>query len=167
MKTGATFSPDRVYRYTLVRDWRGDIEAVGGLSGPIAHFVCLNPSTADETTNDPTVRRCIGFARSWGYGGLVLTNIFAYRATNPKHLPFQRDPSGPDNDDAIMSAAQTSAITVMAWGDHGKLQRRGEHVIAMLHEAGIGLHYLVKTLSGQPGHPLYLPSHLWPRPWRP
>lgn len=181
MKTDATFSPDRVYRYTLIRDWRPDrsgepvrfLSAQQVIDTPIeeikatslVHFICLNPSTATETVDDPTVRRCIGFARSWGYGGLVLTNLFAYRATNPKELARQRDPYGEDNDDAIMLAAETSAITVIAWGNHGTIAGRGDSVIAMLHDMDVRPYYFTKTLKDQPCHPLYQPSYLRPRLW--
>lgn len=148
MIRSAVFSPDRVYRYELWRQWG---------ESPIVAFIGLNPSTADETVDDPTIRRCIGFAKSWGCGGLVMLNLFAYRATDPRQLLIAEDPVGPDNDAHLKSAVARSDMTVAAWGVHGKLQNRGWHVVGMLGE-GAHLQALGLTKDGYPRHPLYLPS---------
>lgn len=90
MKKYATLSEDRKYRYTLTRIWDE--------TKPKVMFIGLNPSTADETKDDPTIIRCINFAKSWGYGGLEMTNLFAFRATNPKVMKNEKEPIGKDND---------------------------------------------------------------------
>lgn len=159
MERTALFSPCRRYRYTLWRHW-------GGRRGH-AMFVGLNPSTADETQDDPTVRRCIGYARDWGYSGLCMTNIFAFRATDPAVMLAEPDPKGPDNDYWLAESARRAAIVVAAWGVHGVHRERHDTVRALLPS----LHYLRLTKEGYPGHPLYLPKALaptkWPRAGRP
>lgn len=152
----AIFSPCRTYRYTLWRHWDG----LFGSS--YAMFVCLNPSTADEVLDDPTVRRCIRFAKAWGRAGFCMTNIFAYRATDPKDMLAVEDPVGPDNDEHILRVAASAAVVVAAWGVHGTHQGRNQDVCAMLSN----LHVLRLTGDGHPGHPLYLPKTLRPTPWK-
>lgn len=151
----AIFSPDRAFRYTLRRVW-GDVSNQG-----FAAFVGLNPSTADEVKNDPTVRRCIQYAKDWGYGGMFMLNIFAYRATDPKVMKQQPEPIGPDNDYWLQTVSREAAITVAAWGTHGDHLQRGKAVKALLPN----LHYLRLTQDGSPGHPLYLPKNLTPTPF--
>lgn len=153
MSTGATLSACRTYRYDLWREW------IGGAG--YAMFVGLNPSTADETLDDPTIRRCIGFAKVWGFAGLCMTNLFAFRATQPKDMLAAADPIGPDNDDALRGAAKGAGIVVAAWGGQGGFMGRDRQVRAMLPD----LHYLRLTKDGHPGHPLYLPASLRPQPW--
>lgn len=147
---GAEFSPDRVHRYTLWRIWDS--------GRPYAAFVGLNPSTADEYKNDPTVRRCINYARDWGYGGLVMLNIFGFRSTDPKNLYTAADPVGPENNYHIQKASKDSGITVAAWGNHGELMNRGDTVRELLTDP----HCLKITKIGCPGHPLYLRKDLQP-----
>jgi hypothetical protein len=108
--TGAVLSPDRVYRYALWRVWDA--------SKPIVLFVGFNPSTADEHVDDPTIRRCIGFAKSWGYGGLVMANVYAYRATDPREvIALERDVAvGPNNDETLRTLAEDCDLVVAAWG---------------------------------------------------
>jgi len=149
---GATLSGDRVYRYALTRQW-GDGERVA--------FIGLNPSTADATTDDPTIRRCIGFARDWGYDGLVMLNLFAFRATDPAVMMAAADPVGPENDATIMEYVDSTAVIVAAWGAHGDYRKRGASVRAMIPD----LRCLKLTKNGHPGHPLYLPKTLLPQPW--
>jgi len=155
MEKTATFSPCRTYRYTLWRYW-------GGLfvSG-YAMFIGLNPSTADETNDDPTIRRCIGYARAWGYAGLCMTNLFAFRARSPKVMKVAEDPIGPDNDRAFLDMAKCAGVIVAAWGVHGAYRQRDEQVRKMLPH----LHYLRLTKEGFPGHPLFLPKELQPVKW--
>jgi hypothetical protein len=150
----ATFSSDRVFRYTLTRTWDP--------AGPVVNFLMLNPSTADAFALDPTNRRCVGFARAWGFGGLVTTNIFALRSTDPKGLRDVADPVGPRNDTAILDAAQEADLVVAAWGNHGTLLDRGQAVCRLLRSSGVALHHLRMTGSGHPGHPLYLPADARP-----
>ncbi len=152
---GATFSPCRKYRYTLFRNWHS-LSDKG-----VVMFVGLNPSTADETNDDPTIRRCIGYAKNWGYSGIVMTNIFAYRATDPKDMKAISEPVGEENDQALKDQAARAGIVIAAWGAHGAHLARGEYVRALLPE----LHYLRLTKDGHPGHPLYLPAKLKPAPW--
>ena len=110
----AELSEDRLYRYRLTRIW-GD--------GPRATFVMLNPSTADEHVDDPTLRRCMGFARAWGLGGLNVVNLSAFRATIPAELWRAVDPIGPDNDDYLRAAGASGEPLIAAWGNNAKLHR--------------------------------------------
>jgi hypothetical protein len=153
MERTADFSPCRRYRYALWRTW-------GGITG-YAMFVGLNPSTADETEDDPTIRRCIAFAKEWGYGGLCMTNLFAYRATQPTDMMNADDPVGPDNDDWLRDAGGGASVVVAAWGVNGTFSGRNTAVRKTLPR----LHYLRLTKAGHPGHPLYLPKTLRPVPW--
>ena len=135
--------------------WR---EWIGG--DGYAMFVGLNPSTADETMDDPTVRRCINFAKAWGYGALCMTNIFAFRATDPADMKAAIDPVGPDNDKTLLEMARSAGVVIAAWGVHGAYLERSAKVHHMLGP----LHCLALTKEGHPGHPLYLPKDLMPRP---
>jgi hypothetical protein len=124
-------------------------------------FIGLNPSTADETKDDPTIRRCVAFAKAWGYGGLFMTNLFAFRATDPADMKRAADPYGWDNDHTLTSLARRAGIVVAAWGAHGAYQGRDRSVRLLVPN----LHYLRLTKAGHPGHPLYLPANLTPTPW--
>ena len=146
----ATFSPDRKYRYTLWRWWSRK---------PFAMFIGLNPSTADETNDDPTIRRCISFASDWGYGGLCMTNLFAIRATDPKKMIEHPEPIGPDNDAWLLRLSQQAGIVIAAWGTRGVHQHRNEIVCSMIKN----LNCLGLTKEGHPRHPLYLPKNVEPR----
>ena len=157
----ACFSGDRVYRYTLRRQWNVPIRS--HLS--MAAFVGLNPSTADEMTDDPTVRRCINYAFDWDYDGMWMLNIFAYRATNPNDLKAQERPAGSENDRAIVDVAKRADLVVCCWGAHGRHQGRGPLVENMLRTAGLSLYHLGTTKHGHPRHPLYLPRDRGPREW--
>jgi hypothetical protein len=121
-------------------------------------IVGLNPSTADEVTDDPTLTRCINFAKSWGYGGVCMTNLFAYRATDPKVMKSQRDPIGAENDFWLHKLANDAGIVVAAWGNDGSYLNRSNMVVEMLPN----LHYLKMNKSGEPAHPLYLKADLVP-----
>jgi hypothetical protein len=146
MTGGAAFSRDGRYRYRLWRRW--------DRSRPAIAFCMLNPSTADARRDDPTIRRCIGFARHWGYGGIEVVNIFALRATDPRALRSARDPVGPRND-AFMRRAAARSPVVIAWGVHGALRDR-ESAALKLFGARSRLLALGRTRSGAPRHPLYL-----------
>lgn len=148
----ATFSPCRLYRYQLWRRWQAHV-----FRGRYAMFVGLNPSTADETNDDPTIRRCIQFAKDWGYDGLCMTNIFAFRATDPKVMKAQPDPIGPDNDAHLMGIAEHAGVVVAAWGIHGAHMGRHSQAWRLLNNAGgVEAMCLGTTAEGFPKHPLYL-----------
>lgn len=157
--SGATFSPCRRYRYHLWRHISTDRNAMGRCT-----FLMLNPSTADESKDDPTIRRCIGFARTWGCEFLDVLNIFALRSTDPRALKGDADPIGPDNDSWLARAPHASRYIIAAWGNHGELHGRGEAVRRMLAPTA-KLHYLRLSKDGHPGHPLYLPADLKPVQW--
>lgn len=127
-------------------------------------FICLNPSTADETLDDPTVRRCIDFAKRWGYGAFVMLNLFAIRSTNPTLIKQAHDPIGPDNDKWIRNYADKAVLTVAAWGVHGTYRDRDKAVVRMLNGK---LTCLATTKDGHPKHPLYLRKTLTPAPYDP
>lgn len=150
--SSAVLSPCGTYRYELRRTW--------GQGHPCG-WIMLNPSTADAEADDPTIRRCVGFARAWGYAGIVVRNLYALRATDPRVLWSHPDPVGEDNDSFLLDAADED-ITVCAWGAEG---RRGNAVINALADAGVPLHYLALTRAGMPRHPLYLRSGLSPIPF--
>lgn len=153
----AIFSPDRVYRYVLRRRI--------GLSDKTCLFIHLNPSTADECKDDPTIRRDIGFARLWGYGMLVVCNAFSLRSTDPKELYRHPDPVGPDNDWHLLTEASQADFLVVGWGVHGALHNRGAKVKAMLDKEAFPLHHLGLTKDGHPKHPLYLRKDTTPELW--
>lgn len=123
-------------------------------SKPTVAFVMLNPSTADETDLDPTCRRCKGFAEDWGYGRLVVGNIFALRSTDPNQLYDHDDPVGPENDEHLRQICEEADLVVAAWGTHGDFHDRGRAVAEMLPD----LHALDTTKAGHPNHPLYQPA---------
>jgi hypothetical protein len=126
-------------------------------------FVCLNPSTATETEDDPTVRRCIGFAKRLGYSRLTVCNIFALRSTNPKALYNHADPVGPENLEHIAREAVRHELLVAAWGNHGELRSRGVTVMNLLCVLAEAVHVLGINATGQPKHPLYLRANTQPR----
>lgn len=156
-RKGAVFGDDpvsedeRAYRYRLWRAWDA--------AKPTVAFIMLNPSTADETTDDPTLRRCIGYARGWGYGHLVVGNLFAVRETDPANLWDYFDPVGPENDEHLRDICADADRVVAAWGAHGHLGERGRRVAAML---DVDLYALDTTKDGQPTHPLYQPADAEP-----
>jgi hypothetical protein len=148
----AVVSPCGTYRYELRRVWA---------AGPLCGWIMLNPSTADAEQDDPTIRRCMGFARAWGYAGIVVRNLYALRATDPRELATHPQPWGPDNDTHLMNAVD-DPITVCAWGSRGE---RGDTVINALADAGANLHHLGLTRAGKPRHPLYRPASVTPTPF--
>ncbi len=151
---GAHLDPSHTYRYLLWRTWQP--------TAPTVTFILLNPSTADAHHDDPTLRRCCHFARTWGYGGLRLVNLFAYRATQTRQLRAVADPVGPETDRYVQWAAATASLVIAAWGKGGTWQGRDRAVQTLL--ATIPLYCLGYTQAGQPRHPLYLPSTTLYRP---
>jgi hypothetical protein len=123
----------------------------------------LNPSTADEVKLDPTCSRARDYAERWGYGALIVTNVFGWRATDPDDMKAAKDPVGPGNDAAIVRAARESAIVVCAWGNHGAFLERSAQIRNLLE--GVKLHSLRVNANGEPAHPLYLPGKLKPAAW--
>lgn len=154
----AVISPCGAYRYSLSRD-------LGGHS-PFAIFVMLNPSTADAEQDDPTIRRCIGFAKSWGCGKLFVLNLFAIRATDPKNMLSAADPEGPDNWEHFRRRFALGAhedpitrdkdVIVCAWGAHGAHRGQDRTVMGWFDGWGITPQCFGMTQGGQPKHPLYL-----------
>lgn len=158
----AVFSPCERYRYVLSRCWEGKVtEAVGRL--PV--FLMLNPSTADEMANDPTVERCQRRAKAMGYPGLIVLNLFAFRATSPKDMRAQHDPAGPRNDEMIETWTREAPLVICAWGNHGAHLGRSKQVKNLLREAGITLYYLEMNGTGEPKHPLYVGYEHQPKEW--
>ncbi len=149
---GARIDPTGTYRYLLWRIW--------DTNKPRVLFVMLNPSTADAETDDPTIRRCIGFAKSWGYGSLQVVNLFAYRATNPEELRKCADPIGPRNDDYIEEGLESANRVIMAWGTKGTLLGRDRIVKEILKP--FRPHCLQLSKDGHPKHPLYIAAKCEP-----
>jgi hypothetical protein len=155
----AIYSPCERYRYVLWRDW--------GSRGRRVGFVMLNPSTATEVQNDPTVERCERRARTLGFDGFGVANIFAFRATDPRVMRAQADPIGPQNDAAIAELAGQVDMLICAWGTHGAHLGRGAAVGALLRGLARPLHHLGLTQGGAPKHPLYIAYTQTPELWQP
>ena len=153
----AVYSPCENYRYALTRVWDPDIARVS--------FVMLNPSTATEVQNDPTVERCERRARALGFGGFRVTNIFAWRDTDPRAMRRAADPIGPANDTAIRDAANWSGRVICAWGTHGAHLDRGSEVARLLRSSGRDLYHLGLSKAGHPKHPLYIGYAVQPTLW--
>ena len=152
----AIYSDCETYRYLLTRTWG---------SGRRALFIMLNPSTATEVQNDPTVERCERRARALGFGGFRVANIFAFRATDPRVMRSAADPVGPGNDAAILQSLPWADQVICAWGNHGQHLDRGARIAAMLRASGVPLWHLGLTGSGQPRHPLYIGYGQAPERW--
>lgn len=150
---GANFSRCRTYRYALWRRWADGDDFV--------LIVGLNPSTADHRQDDPTIRRCMGFARDWGYSGLCVANLFAFRATYPQDLKAAADPVGPANNRWLRRLLGEADIAIAAWGNDGQFMARSTAVRTMSDRWQL----LRLNHSGEPAHPLYLPATLTPQPW--
>lgn len=156
MKRSAIISEDGLYRYTLTRDW----SSLDPLDHGYVNFIALNPSTADAKNDDPTIRRCVGFAKYWGYDQFVMTNLFAFRATEPDEMKKAADPIGPLNDYHVVRTAEKADLVIACWGTHGTFMNRGEKVKNTID----CLMCLQKTKDGHPNHPLYLPKNIDPIP---
>lgn len=152
LKNSASFSRCRQYRYALWRTWDATKAYV--------MFIGLNPSTADETINDPTVRRCINYAKSWGYGGVCIGNLFAYRATDPELMKAVEDPVGSQNNGWLKKLSDQAVLVVAAWGNHGTYLGRSRQVRELLPD----MYCLKVNKSGEPAHPLYQKAAAQPIP---
>ncbi|MFV2038548.1 MAG: DUF1643 domain-containing protein [Paracoccaceae bacterium] len=153
----ALYSDCERYRYLLSRTWNAE--------GQRALFVMLNPSTATELQNDPTVERCERRARTLGFGAFRVANIFAWRATDPRQMRTAPDPVGPDNDRLIAKSARWSDQIICAWGTHGGFMDRGVFVLELLRQSETALFHLGLTNAGHPRHPLYIAYAQRPEPW--
>jgi hypothetical protein len=155
MQASAVLSSCGRYRYELRRVWDASRRAV--------LFVCLNPSTADAVAEDGTSRICIHYARSWGFGTLLLGNLFALRSRDPGMLKKTGDPVGPDNDKYLGLLQSEASLVVCAWGDAGALRGRDRDVLRSIEKP----HCLATLKSGRPGHPLYKSVSLCAVPYAP
>lgn len=148
---GAVFSRCNFYRYAVWRCWNLEL--------PSVLFIGLNPSTANATLDDPTLRRCIDYARRWNYGSVYIANLFAYRTTDPASLRNVDDPVGPRNNMWLRRLIKRTSRVFVAWGNGGSYKDRSGEVLKMIPEP-----YCLKiNRSGQPAHPLYLPKSLTPQ----
>jgi len=152
----AIYSDCESYRYSLTRVWA---------PGNKALFIMLNPSTATEVQNDPTVERCERRARALGFGAFRVTNIFAWRDTDPRKMRAAQDPVGPENDAAILSGTNWADQIICAWGTHGAHLNRGAAVHDLLRTTNRELHHLGLTKDGHPKHPLYIAYTQQPERW--
>lgn len=154
------FSPDRKHRYTLYRRLHSPGQTIMDRT---VSFICLNPSTADEIEDDPTVRRAMGYAKSFGGSEFYMLNIFALRSTQPSFLYVDPDPIGEENDEHIKFVCDHSHLIICGWGNHGSLLGRGADVTMMLHS--MELYCLGQNSDGSPKHPLYLRKDLPLQPY--
>lgn len=151
----AAFSTCGCYRYNLIETWSFD---------PVVMWLMMNPSVAGIEHSDPTLIRTGRFSRAWGYGGQLIGNMHAYRATDSKRLLTVADPIGAENDEHILRMARRAAMVVLAYGQPPKpLRPRAQKVITMLRDAGVRLTYLRLAKDGTPWHPLYLPGDTMPQ----
>ncbi|MGH1370087.1 MAG: DUF1643 domain-containing protein [Maritimibacter sp.] len=153
----AVYSDCEQYRYMLTRTWDA--------AGKRVLFIMLNPSTATEVQNDPTVERCERRARALGFGAFRVTNIFAWRDTDPKAMRAAADPVGPENDTVILEGCTWADQIICAWGAHGEHLARGAAVTALLRATKLPLTHLGLTKAGHPKHPLYISYTEQPQPW--
>lgn len=167
------FSPDRLFRYTLWREWPAPTPQLyytadphlGYYPGQHSQFLMvigLNPSTADETKDDATIRRCVNFAKSMGFGALCMTNLFAYRETDPAKMMRYPFPVGADNDHWLKSISSEAGMVIAAWGAKGKFLDRDKEVQKLI----TNLHCFRRNADGSPEHPLYLPKETAPTPFQ-
>lgn len=157
----AILSPCGRYRYTLERVWHE------GLSSVV--FIMLNPSTADHEVDDPTIRRCVDFAKRWGYGGIIVVNLFAVRSKDPQALYAADDPVGPDNHTHVKNVLDRAyfqkAAVVCAWGVHGVYMDQDRTMLGWIEAEGLKPMALDLTKAGHPKHPLYLSATRRPMPF--
>jgi len=152
LKNTAKLSNCRKYRFALWRTWDD--------SKPYVMFVGLNPSTADENTDDPTLTRCINYAKTWGFGGVCMANLFAFRATEPAVMKAEKDPVGAKNNEWLKKLARDAGLVIAAWGNDGPYLMRSQQVRELLPN----IHCLKMNTSGEPAHPLYQKADLQPVP---
>jgi len=144
INSDAIFSENKKYRYVLVREWDNN--------KPPIMIISLNPSTADEKTDDQTIRRCVGFAKNWGYGKLFVTNLFSFRATHPRDLFNSKNPIGEKNDYWLRKLSKGVDKVVLAYGNHGKFKGRHNEILKIIENP----YCIKKSKNNMPMHPLYL-----------
>ncbi|MDA7527499.1 DUF1643 domain-containing protein [Planctomicrobium sp.] len=154
----AIYTDCELYRYVLTRTWDGD-----GTNRAV--FIGLNPSTATEYQNDPTVARCINYAKAWGHDSMTMLNAFAYRSTDPKGLKTIEDPVGEGNDRYILRECKKGTRIILCWGTHAAYLERGTKLLTKLNGLSQELTCLKITKAGHPSHPLYLRKDLLPIPY--
>lgn len=154
----AVYSDCETYRYSLTRVWDP--------AGRRVMFVMLNPSTATEVQNDPTIERCERRSRALGFGGFRATNIFAYRATDPRDMRRMEQPEGPDNMATILEGMEWADMVICAWGTHGAHREQGARVASALRATGRDLFHLGLSKAGHPKHPLYIAYSQQPEIWQ-
>ncbi|MEL6468710.1 MAG: DUF1643 domain-containing protein [Cyanobacteria bacterium J06623_4] len=159
MKRTAIFDPTGQYRYHLGRQWQA--------TGKEVAFVMLNPSRADASVDDPTLRACIQFAQKWKYGSLSVVNLFGYRTPHPQELANAENPIGAENDDHLLQAATKADKVVLAWGNWGRLHGRDRAILSLLNSHRHKLTCLQRNRSGQPRHPLYIKRDVIPQRFPP
>ncbi|WP_347311562.1 DUF1643 domain-containing protein [Defluviimonas sp. SAOS-178_SWC] len=155
-RSEALYSDCEAYRYLLSRDW--------GEGGRLL-YILLNPSTATEARNDPTIERCERRARAAGFGGFAVANVFAFRATDPRDLKRAAEPVGAANDAILAEVATDATMILCGWGAHGGHLGRGDTVVRLLRAGGHPLWHLGLTQGGQPRHPLYIGYARGPERW--
>ena len=153
----AVYSDCNAYRYKLTRRWAE--------KGRLVNFIMLNPSVADEIQNDPTVERCERRARMMGFNAFCVTNIFAWRDTDPHAMRRACKPHGPENDHIVRETARASDQVIAAWGVHGAHLDQGPATATLLQDANIAMYHLGLTKAGHPRHPLYVPYATTPMQW--
>ena len=154
LSTDAIISPCKRYRYQLERCWHSR----PARNSTVA-FIGLNPSTADANQDDPTIRKCMAYAKAWQFKKLIMVNLFAWRSTEPGELLLAKNPVGSHNDEHLDEAVSSSALVVACWGEHGTIMGRSDALRARYQRR---LMCLRTNLSGEPTHPLYLPATLTP-----
>ena len=155
-RSRAIYSACGAFRYRLDRAWSD--------AAPLT-WIMLNPSTATEAANDPTIARCETRARAGGHGGVRIVNLFAFRATRPADLRLHPAPIGPDNDRHLLEACTGPTRVVAGWGVHGTHLDRAADVLRLLRDSGVAIHTLGLTQHGHPRHPLYVAYATQPEPW--
>lgn len=153
----AQYSDCESYRYALTRTWDE--------TGRKALFIMLNPSTATEVQNDPTVERCERRSRTLGFGAFCVTNIFAWRDTDPRKMRAASEPIGTENDATILGFCPWADQIIAAWGTHGAHLNRGPAMLQILRGVGQPLYHLGLTKEGHPKHPLYIAYSQQPEKW--
>ena len=121
----------------------------------------MNPSTADEKEDDPTINKCISYAKSWGYGKVLMANLFTFRSTDPSILNYVSNPIGSDNDFYLQKSASEADLVIACWGNPGRLLNRDKEVISLISD----LYCLKQNKNGTPHHPLYLSKETKPSPY--
>lgn len=154
----AIFDASRQYRYCLTRSW-------SNTNNKQVTFIMLNPSKADAQKDDPTIRACLQFAKSWKYTQLNVVNLFAFCTSQPSDLKVNSNPIGPENNRYLLASTSSAQQVILAWGNEGIFLNRAQAVMQLLQPYWYKLYYLKRNRSGQPGHPLYIKRTTAPRPW--